>query len=661
MAAIAGIIDFDHNEISTDEINIINQVSSAFVTDRTDSFSDPGLFFSCSHQYFTPEAVNDISPITTDNRNIIFNADIFLYNRQELIDRLVKEKNFSGSVLSQKGDAELAFLTYTNYGISFVYMLEGAYSIVISDKNTGCVYLITDHISGRHLAYTVVNRKLYYSSTLHVISALLKEPQLDEEWICSAYMDLTPDTEKINGRTVYKNVFRVEPGHYVQIDPNKTDLEHPEFSLKNIEYWNPLKSVKPLKLSSDEEYGKLFRETFIKSCKKMLRARNKHGVFLSGGLDSSSVASVAAEELAKSGQSLYSYTQIPCPEYKCDTSGLEVENEAIDVLKNKKRHPNIECRFITTKDLTSFSEPEKYMRRFAQPVKPVLNAPYIYSMDEEVKKDGISIVFTGEAGNATISYGNITTYIYQKNHGFHFISSLKEAAAFCRLYHVNRPRLLQYYFKVRINKMCRKSFSSYVRKDLIKKHNLKKQERKHSNSLGCNAIDSFKQWKGYIFHPLVTQHTCYFETCQSLFTGAIYLDPTMSKDVLELCMALPIDCFVRNGKERRAVRDYLKGIVSDDILNNLIRRGNQASDYLFRANTYWDDTKGTLFRYLKSHELDKYLDRKKIDFLIEELTEKEYNLDKQLVAEGSVASALGCFLENYKQFIGVDKWIKKEL
>ena len=656
MSAIAGIIDFTKNKISEDEKKTIELVSSAFVTDRTDTYCEPGIFFSCSHQYFTNEAVTDSSPITDTEKNIIFNADIFLYNRQELIDKLTKEKGLSDPKLADKGDAELAFLMYVHYGISLVNMLEGAYSIVIYDKKLNCVFLITDHVSCRHLAYTISGNKLYYSTTLHVVSALLKNPEADEEWICSAYMDLTPDTEKIEGRTVYKNVFRIEPAHYVKINIPSSGNVKTEPTVENIEYWNPLKSVKPLKLSSDEEYGKLFRETFINSVKKMLRARNKHGIYLSGGLDSSSVASVAAGELLKTDRKLYSYTQIPCPEYQWDKSGLSVDNETYDVLKNKKKYPNIECRFVASKDLTSFSEPEKYIKRFAQPVKPVINAPYIYSMDEEIKNDGISIVFTGDSGNSTISYGNITTYIFQKNRRFHYISSIREADAYCRRYRVKRPQLLKYYLYERIMKFKPRIFPSNIKTDLIKKYNLIKREKKHNAAIACYSLDTFRQWKGYIFNRLLLQHMCYFETCQSLFSGAIYLDPTKSKEILELCMAFPIDCFIKNGKERRVVRDYLKGIVSDEILNNLIRRGNQASDFLFRVNTHWDQTKDTLFHYLKVGELNKYFDSKKIDFLIEEIRKKEYNLDMQLAAEGAVTSALGCFLENYKQFIGVNKW-----
>ena len=559
------------------------------------------------------------------------------------------------------GDAELAYNAYLTYGIEFIYKLNGAYAIFIYDKTKRSIFLVTDHMATRHLAYTVQGNHLYYSSTLHVISALLgKNLKLDEEWISAAYMDFAPDTEKLHGRSVYKNVFRVEPAHYIKITLNEKCDNGSWCSVESIEYWNPQKTVKPLELSSDEEYRKVFLETFRKSVKSMLRARKKHGILLSGGLDSSAVASIAADELSKSSKILYGYTQIPCEDYKYEHPAFEIENETSEVLKNREKYPNIECCFAPSRDLTSYREPEKYIRRFAQPVKPILNAPYFYSLDEEMKKDGISIVLTGGNGNATISYGNITTYIFQKSRGLHLLTAIKQAAVFCKVNHIDRPKLLKYYIKQRINSLKPIKDDGFIRNDLKEKYHLKKLIRNHFGSMGGTKFDSYKMWKKFIYMPLVRQHVSYFGTCQSLFTGAIYLDPTSSKEIIELCVSLPIDCFVGDGIERRAVRDYMKGIVNDSLLKNTVTRGLQAADYLFRANKYWDDTKDTLYNNLSVKELYAYFDRTKIDNLIAELKSKEYNMDKQTIAEATVASVLGCFLKNYKKFSEEEKWTEQK-
>lgn len=659
MSAIAGIIDFSGKEIPEHKISLIEEVSSNFRTDRTDTYSEPGLFFSCSHQYFTNEAVNDVSPITDDEKNVIFNADIFLYNRKELIEKLARDTELTPSEISSKGDCELAFLVYMHYGIDFVNILNGAYSIVIRDKREHCVYIVTDYVSCRHIAYSVTDGMLYYSTTLHVISALMEEKlAIDEEWLCASYMDFTPDTEKRPGKSAYKGVYRVEPGHYLKISLPDTGSGTDPVNIDNVVYWDPRKNIKKIKLSSDEEYGKLFRNTFINSVKRMLRARNRYGVLLSGGLDSSAVASVAAMELAKSDTKLYSYTQVPCSDYKFDTSVLHRENETEAVLYHKKKYPNIECKFITSGDHTPFSDPEKYIKRFAQPVKPIINSCYFYSIDEEIKNDGISIVFNGGTGNSTISYGNITSYVCQKNRQLHFMRSFREASAFCRLYGVSKPRLLKFYFSSKINKFKKIDTPNFIKPEFKDRYKLDKMLNKHFSRTGGGDADTWREWKGFVFRPLQIQHMAYHYTCQSLFTGAISLDPTMTKDVIELCMGLPVDCFVRNGKERRAVRDYLKGIVCDEVLDNLFFFGVQASDFTFRSNKYWDEIKDSLYANLNAKELDEYLERQKIEKLIEEIKEKEYNNEKPTLNTAALLNTLGCYLRNYKKYIEVDKWTK---
>ena len=226
MSAIAGIIKFDNSEVPQGKKKIIKEVSSIFCTDRTDEIERQGLYFMCGHQHVTREAEKDRSPIINKNEDIVFNADIFLFNRPELIEKLTKEAGLDYRALTEKGDAELAYITYQKYGIDFVNILNGAYAIVIYDKKLSKVFLITYHLAFRHLAYTVTGKELYYSSTYHVISALMEESlELDEEWMSAAYMDFTPDTEKLHGRSPYKNVFRIEPAHYIEISMSKDGTE----------------------------------------------------------------------------------------------------------------------------------------------------------------------------------------------------------------------------------------------------------------------------------------------------------------------------------------------------------------------------------------------------------------------------------------------------
>ena len=161
---------------------------------------------------------------------------------------------------------------------------------------------------------------------------------------------------------------------------------------------------------------------------------------------------------------------------------------------------------------------------------------------------------------------------------------------------------------------------------------------------GTGYMDSKRQREGFGFMPLVYQHMGFFDTYDSLRYGILAVDPTLTKEVVELCLGMPIDCFVRNGKERRAIRDYMKGYVPDMILDNYAGRGVQGADYAFRVNRDWDLIKEDVSRLLNNPKLLEYLDDEKLKKLLSEIKANEYHLDKTIVAKAAVIASLSAFL-----------------
>jgi asparagine synthase (glutamine-hydrolysing) len=192
----------------------------------------------------------------------------------------------------------------------------------------------------------------------------------------------------------------------------------------------------------------------------------------------------------------------------------------------------------------------------------------------------------------------------------------------------------------------------YLKDFLIRKYNLKLIDKKIAVERGNGLIDSQQRRYNFIYMPLTFQHFGYYDTCRSLFYGFLPLDPTLSSDIIELCLAMPIDCFFHNGKERRAVRDYMSGIVSDSILNNLKKRGRQGADYVYRFNKFIDSEYALLVKYLNNPLLYHYLDKEKIQKLIEIIKENKYNLDSKTIVYACVSSSLSHFLLSQNTSIG---------
>ncbi len=72
--------------------------------------------------------------------------------------------------------------------------------------------------------------------------------------------------------------------------------------------------------------------------------------------------------------------------------------------------------------------------------------------------------------------------------------------------------------------------------------------------------------------------------------GVIVRDPTRDKKLIEWCMRIPLEQFVKEGTERRLIREYMRGIVPDHILN-IQDKGVQASDFRQRITREWEQIK----------------------------------------------------------------------
>ena len=646
MSAISGIVLQDNSQLISDvQKDCIRRITKTYKIDRFDELSASGLYLTCGHQYFTNEAVNDISPTCDKKEYIYYTGDVFLFNRDHIISILSSRNGIEEGFLSSKGDAELVFYAYRFLGFDFLNHINGIFSMAICDLNKKRCYLITDHVAQRHLAYTFKDNRLFFSTSLEILMELLgKDAELDDEWLCNAYGDMSPATGLLKGRCFLKNVFRVFPGTYVDIDMST-------FSSNEVTYWNPL-SIKVRRDLDDNGFKRLFIDTFRNCINSTLRARKNHGVLLSGGLDSSSIASFAAKQLGKEGKTLFSYTQVPMPDYKSEDSPFYIENETREVLYNKEKYPNIECRFIYPDKGSCISFLEKSSEIFKEPFKSVINEFYFHELHRAAVNDNCSILYNGQFGNATISYGRIFSYVHQKVVSFRFIKALKEANAFCISFPAKRFRLLKAYFRILWHRLRISSnlMTSFLRKDKVRLYSVKKREINILRTQGCDSADTKKRHRNFIFMPVTFQDFGYYDTCSSLYFGFLSIDPTLSKDMIELCLSMPIECFVKNGKERRAVRDYLRGIVSDKILDNYKKRGAQAADFTCRVNKYFDSENDVFFSYLKYPKLYEYLDKEKIEKLIEKIEETKYNMEKETVALSAVTASLGCFLKNW------DKW-----
>src|SRR5262249_43386301 len=99
--------------------------------------------------------------------------------------------------------------------------------------------------------------------------------------------------------TMYRNVFRVQPAHILQV---KSDG-----SISQRRYWSPA-DIKHVRLKSDAAYAEGLRDRLDHAVRRQMRSIHPIGSLLSGGLDSSSVSVLAARALKEKNLRLAAFT-----------------------------------------------------------------------------------------------------------------------------------------------------------------------------------------------------------------------------------------------------------------------------------------------------------------------------------------------------------------
>ncbi len=238
------------------------------------------------------DLLNGTQPMTRYFKNkkftIVYNGEI--YNTTSLREELIRE----GAIFKTTSDTEVILFGHLIFGEEFVKKLNGIFSYAIWDETKKELLIFRDRIGVKPLFYTLSGGFLVFSSE---IKGLFEFPgvkkRLDNEGLCEIF-GLGP--AKTPGKGVFKDVFEVLPGHFLKINMNM---------IKQVQYWK-LES-RPHKDSLKETVEKT--EFLIKDAvKKQLVSDIPVCTFLSGGVDSSLVSSIASLELKKSGKQLNTFS-----------------------------------------------------------------------------------------------------------------------------------------------------------------------------------------------------------------------------------------------------------------------------------------------------------------------------------------------------------------
>lgn len=638
MSAIFGIISKNDNSKES-QFKQMEDSLSVFTFDKFNRLQRGNSFFGCGLQSITPESLYDKFPIYDDASGIVFTSDCFLYNRDNLIAQLQITDT------EKLSDSDIAYAAYQKWGFDFTRNLRGCFAFVIYEEKKGLVHLFSDHFTMQYTVYYNAPDYFAFSTTYKpVLASMPKKPPICREFIVNAYRDITPMCFYKEKITPYEGVYHIDYATHVTIDLS-TGHE------TRIRYWNPIQDVKPLKLKSDDEYKARFREIYQTLIKSFLRSSRETGIMLSGGLDSSSVLAFAAPLLNEQGKKIYSYTSKPATDYKQDedTSRVIVD-ESKHIMDQKAWHANLEPRFVGGDKDNCLDGIYYYQDFYDMPVKATINNINIDHMYEMAKEDNCSIMLSGGNGNATISYGYITEYMSLNALQLHFIKAYREMSKYCEKYNLSKKTFLVRWIKSTFSAIFERPYENhyFLKPDDEKKYHLTHVALDSKKKFGTKNFVTKHQRNNFAVIPTQYSQKGYFFTYLCLKYRNLQLDPSLTVEMVEFCLSIPLECMVYNGIERRLIRDYLRDLIPESITDMYKGFGAQCADFEFRINRDWDRNREEILSYLDEPLLREYLDPEKIDQMVSELKEAAENrsLDKKQGVELALLSTLACFLKS---------------
>jgi len=210
---------------------------------------------------------------------IIFNGEI--YNHPELRP-LLEER---GHRYATNSDTETIVHLYEEYGEDCVRHLRGMFAFAIWDMRRKKLFCARDRFGIKPFYYAMAGNRFAFASE---IKALFEVPDLKPQLNRRALPEFFAFGYTSSEETLFEGVRKLLPGHHLHIDLSRGDQE-PQIK----QYWD-LDIEPPECPLSEADYVAQFHELFTDAVRIHLRSDVPVGVFLSGGLDSSSIAAVMA-------------------------------------------------------------------------------------------------------------------------------------------------------------------------------------------------------------------------------------------------------------------------------------------------------------------------------------------------------------------------------
>ncbi len=278
MCGIAGFIGKENSEIGKKMIQAIAYRGP----DHQGIFHKNNVCFAHARLSIIDVSACSNQPMLNDAETIVLTFNGEIYNYLDLKKKLTEKFQCS---FKTNSDTEVIIKLYEIYGIDMLDMLSGMFVFALYDFNLNRLLIARDRMGKKPLYYALMNQTLIFGSE---IKAVLQHPQVSKEYNIEAINQYLTFDYIPTPLSLYKQVCKLEPAHFLI-------YQHHELTIES--YWQ-------YHFTTNHNIG--FKEAQHQLDNLLNEATHKRlmsdvplGIFLSGGLDSSTIAYYAQKNAAQ--------------------------------------------------------------------------------------------------------------------------------------------------------------------------------------------------------------------------------------------------------------------------------------------------------------------------------------------------------------------------
>lgn len=223
-------------------------------------------------------------PMVTENKEFAITYNGEIYNFMNLKAEL---ENLGHSFRS-RSDTEVVLKSYVQWGVNCVDRFNGMFAFAIWDRTRQELFVARDRYGIKPLYYTFYGRTFLFASEQ---KAILTYPEIPTVLDLEALLEYFTFQNIFTDKTLLKGVKLLPAGHW-----SKLVLGDLTNTLELHQYWD-FHFKEPEQAASEGEYQEELDRLFRQAVKRQLVSDVDLGSYLSGGMDTGSITSIAAGQL----------------------------------------------------------------------------------------------------------------------------------------------------------------------------------------------------------------------------------------------------------------------------------------------------------------------------------------------------------------------------